>query len=84
MENLKKKESKGCLGGALIFFCLTAFYPLLTLIFGGDPRGMKTVDKNTGELNDIMFNLRLSFIVLIIALFYYIWAHYINNEKDEV
>ncbi|CAM1341646.1 hypothetical protein [Tenacibaculum aestuarii] len=81
-EDPKKKESRGCLGGALIFFCLTAFYPLLTLIFGGDPRSLEGVDYDTGETYSVLSNLRLAFIVLIIALIYYVWAHFIKNDKE--
>lgn len=82
MENLKKKESKGCLIGAATVFGLIALNPLLTLIFGGDPRNLEGVDYDTGETYSVLSNLRLAFIALIIALIYYVWAHFIKNKKE--
>ncbi|WP_271407332.1 hypothetical protein [Tenacibaculum soleae] len=81
-ENQDKKESKGCLITAGVVFGLIAINPLLTLIFGGDPRSLEGVDYDIGETYSVLSNLRLAFIALVIALIYYIWAHSIKNGKE--
>ncbi len=65
-----------------VVFGLIALNPLLTLIFGGDPRSLEGIDYDTGETYSILSNLRLAFIALIIALIYYVWAHFIKNDKE--
>ncbi|MFD0993712.1 hypothetical protein [Tenacibaculum geojense] len=81
-EASKKKESKGCLLAAGLVFGISSISPLITLIFGGDPRGLEGVDYETGETYSVISNLRYSFIALIIALTYYLWAHYLNKTQE--
>ncbi len=75
-----KKESKGCLITAVVIFGLTALNPLITLIFVGELGELEGVDYDIGETYSILSNLRLTFLALIIALIYYIWAHFIKRS----
>jgi hypothetical protein len=72
-------ERKGCLIFALVAFGLAAIKPLLALIFGASTEeiySMETYNTRTDEVTNDIEYLRLTFVLLIVALIIYGYNKY--------